>query len=308
MTDIDRDLLEQIDRITLSSRLQQWKTAVKASDWALFADREKWTVASWLETEGEDLQIRRAKLFQSIVENIEIKILDADVIVGRLTPSVIGCATAFDISGDYIPDIWKDDAKLNVTMDANVGLDAESLEILRRSARLFRGKTAPEMTYKAWEAIAGSWARDVEKAKLKDPTLDTGLFGQCSSVLMWETILNNGFRSLINEAEGRIQAFTANRETDVDKLYFWKSAIIVCEAAIRHSHRYAALAREMAGSEKNAARKKNLLEIARICETVPENPATTFHEALQSMSIIGVCKNYENPMHNNPQWGRSDQL
>ena len=307
MTDINTDLLEQIDKIELSPRLQQWKAAVKASDWALFADREKWTVASWLETEGEDLQIRRAKLFKSIVENVEIKILDNDVIVGRLTPSVIGCATAFDISGDYIRDIWKDDAQLHVTMDANVGLDAESLEILRKSARLFRGKTAPEMTYKAWEAIVGSWAKDVEKAKLKDPTLDTGLFGQCSSVLMWDTLLKDGLRSLVNEAEGRIQAFTANRETDVDKLYFWKSAIIVCEAAINHSHRYAALAREMAGTENNAERKKELLEIARICDTVPENPATTFHEALQAMSILGVCKNYENPMHNNPQWGRSDQ-
>ncbi len=307
MSDINTDLLEKIDEIELSPRLKQWKAEVKDSDWALFADREKWTVASWLETEGEDLQIRRAKLFKSIVENVEIKILDTDVIVGRLTPRVIGCATAFDISGDYIPDIWKEDAQLNVTLDANVGLDADSLETLRKSARLFGGKTAPEMTYKAWEAIVGSWARDAEKAKLKDPSLDTGLFGQCTSVLMWKTILNNGLRSFINEAEGRIQAFTANQETDIDKLYFWKSAIIVCEAAINHSRRYAVLAREMAKTEKNASRKEELLEIAGICETVPENPATTFHEALQAMSIIGVCKNYENPMHNNPQWGRSDQ-
>ena len=171
----------------------------------------------------------------------------------------------------------------------------------------FRGKTAPEMTYKAWEAVVGSWIKDAEAAKLKDPTLDTGIFGQTTSVLMWKKILGKGLRSFIDEAQEHIDAFIANRETDIDKLYFWKSAIIVCEAAISHSRRYAALAREMAEAEMRPDRKAELLQIAGICEYVPENPARTFHEALQSMAIIGVCKLYEHPMHNNPQWGRGDQ-
>ena len=307
MTDINTTLLDRIDDLKLSERIEQWKQAVKKSGWKLFADREKWTVASWIETEGEDIQIRRAKLLKKILENIEIRIQDYDVIVGRLTPDVIGCATSFDISGDYIPDLWKDTGELNVTLDANVGLDNESIEILRNSARLFIGKTAPEMTYKAWEQVVGSWVKDTEKAKLKDPTLDTGIFAQCTSVLMWDKILKKGIRSFIDEAQARIDEFIKNQETDINKLYFWKSAIIVCEAAIKHAHRYAALARQMAETETREERKAELLEIVHICEHVPEHPARTFHEALQSMAIIGVCKNYENPMHNNPQWGRGDQ-
>jgi len=307
MVNVDNDLLDRIDQLEISERIRQWKNAVKQSKWKLFADRERWTVASWKETEGEDVQIRRAKLLRKILENIEIKIQDFDIIVGRLTPEVIGCATAFDISGDYIPDIWKDTAELNITMDANVGLDAESLEILRESARLFKGSTAPEMTYKALESIVGSWVIDAEKARLKDPTLDTGIFAQSTSVLMWEKILKQGFRSIIDEAKKRIDDCAEELETDEQKLLFWESVIIVCEAAINHSRRYAALAKEMAESERNTKRKTELLEIARVCEQVPENPARTLHEALQSMAIVGVCKNYENPMHNNPQWGRGDQ-
>lgn len=307
MVDVNNEILERIDELTLSERIQQWKKAVQSSEWKLFPDREKWTVKSWCETEGEDIQIRRAKLLKKILENIEIRIQDYDVIVGRLTPSVIGCATAFDISGDYIPGLWSDKAELNITMDANVGLDSESIEALRNSARLFSGKTAPDMTYKAWDELVGSWVKDVEQAKIKDPTLDVGIFAQCTSVLQWEKILNNGIRSFIDDAQTHIDEFTRNQEADIDKLYFWKSAIIVCEAAIDHAHRYAALARNMAETEKNEERKAELLEIARICEHVPENPARTFQEALQCMSIIGVCKNYENPMHNNPQWGRGDQ-
>lgn len=307
MTDINKSLLDRIDRLTLSDRILEWKKAVNASGWKLFADREKWTTSSWKETEGEDIQIRRAKLFKKILDNIEIGIQDYDVIVGRLTPNVIGCATSFDISGDYISDLWKDKSELNVTMDANVGIDSESIEILRESARLFGGKSAPEMTYKAWEQVVGSWVKDAEKAKLKDPTLDVGIFGQCTSVLMWEKILNKGIRSFIDEAQARIEDFIKNEGTDIDRLYFWQSAVIVCEAAINHSRRYAALARKMAETETDESRRAELLEITRVCEHVPEYPARTFHEALQSMSIMGVCKNYENPMHNNPQWGRGDQ-
>jgi pyruvate formate-lyase/glycerol dehydratase family glycyl radical enzyme len=307
MGEVNRELLNRIDVLKLSECNQQWKTAMKASGWMLFADREKWTVASWRETEGEDIQIRCAKLFAKIVENVEIRIHDYDVIVGRPTPGVIGCATAFDVCGDYIPDIWKDKAELRITMDANVGLDPESLELLRESAREFRGKTAPEMTYKAWEAVVGSWMKDTEAAKLKDPTLDTAIYGQTTSVLMWKKILEKGLRSFINEAQAHIDAFIANRGIDIDRVHFWKSAIIVCEAAINHSRRYAALAREMAKSEANPGRKAELLQIAEICEHVPEHPARTFHEAVQSMAIIGVCKLYEHPMHNNPQWGRGDQ-
>ena len=81
------------------------------------------------------------------------------------------------------------------------GMDPESLEILRDSAREFRGKTAPEMTYKAWEAVVGSWIKDAEAAKLKDPTLDTAIFGQTTSVLMWKKILEKGLRSFIDEAQ-----------------------------------------------------------------------------------------------------------
>jgi pyruvate formate-lyase/glycerol dehydratase family glycyl radical enzyme len=307
MAEVNKELLNRIDAIQLSERNQQWKKAMKESGWMLFADREKWTVASWRETEGEDIQIRRAKLFAKIVENVEIRIHDYDVIVGRPTPGVIGCATSFDVCGDYIPDLWKDTAELRITMDANVGLDPESLETLRESAREFRGKTAPERTYQAWEAVVGSWIKDIEAAKLKDPTLDTAIFGQTTSVLMWKKILEKGIRSFINEAQTNIDEFIANHGTDIDKVYFWKAAIIVCEAAINHSRRYAALARTMSESEVRTDRKAELLQIAGICEHVPEHPARTFHEALQSMSIIGVCKLYEHPMHNHAQWGRGDQ-
>lgn len=304
--EIRNDILEQIDKLQLSPANQAWRNAMKNAPWCLHADRERWTVASWEETEGLDLELRRAKLLEKILENLTITILPFDQIVGRVTPTVIGCVTAVDISGDYIPAIWNDD-EVDLTMDASVSLDRETLEILRKAARTFGGKTAPEMTAKAWEAAVGDWEKNAEAAKLKDPSIDTAVFGQVTTALDWKKILRVGMKGYIEEAKAHIAAFEKNNETNINKLYFWQSVIIVLNAVITFSHRYAALAREMAQTEPDDVRRAQLLEIAEICDYVPENPPRTFHEALQAMAICGAAKCLEHPMHCNPHWGRADQ-
>jgi formate C-acetyltransferase len=304
---INQELLGQIDTLKLTDRIQAWKKAMRAAPWKLFAEREKYTVASWKATEGEDIQLRRAKLVKNVLDNIKIAILDFDVLVGRSTPSVIGCCTAIDVCGDYIPDLWRDTGEVNLTMNANASLDRESLEILRESARVFGGKTAPEMTNKAWADVLGDWPKDATDAKVKDPTLDAGIFGQVTSVPMWEKLLKNGLRSYIEEAQKHIDEFREKQQTSIDAFYFWQSSVMVCQAIIDHAHRYAELAREMSVTERDPARKAQLREISQVCMRVPEYPARSFHEALQSMAIVAACKVLEHPMHNNPHWGRGDQ-
>ena len=46
------------------------------------------------------------------------------------------------------------------------------------------------------------------------------------------------------------------------------------------------MAKDMSKKEKNAARKKELKEIAVVCQQVPANPARNFHEAVQSFFFI----------------------
>lgn len=304
---VDHKLLGKIEEIKLSPANEAWRKAMKASGWKIYADRERWTVKSWRETVGEDLQIRRAKLLECVLDNIEIKIHPFDEIVGRPTPGVIGCATAIDVCGDSIPDIWNDDGSISATLDATAKVDMETVEILRESVRTFKGQTFPEMTYKAWQQLVGTWAQDAEEAKLKDPGLDAGITGQSTSTLSWSKILRVGLRGYISECQEHIDRYIAEHGGDVNKVYFWKSCIIVLNAVIRHAKRYAALAREMAAEETDATQREKLLKIADVCEYVPENPARNFHEALQSMQFCNLCKMLENPAQNNCHWGRGDQ-
>ena len=52
--------------------------------------------------------------------------------------------------------------------------------------------------------------------------------------------------------------------------------------------RYAKLAAELAAKEEHPQRKKELQEIAEICEWVPENPARTFRESSR-FSALKPC-------------------
>ena len=57
--------------------------------------------------------------------------------------------------------------------------------------------------------------------------------------------------------------------------------IITCDAMSTWSRRYAQRVTEMAAEESDPQRKQELLTIAEVCNWVPENPARTFHEAVQ---------------------------
>ena len=308
MYEIDRSLLEQIDALELSEKNKAWRAAMKAAPWRVYVDRERLTVQSWRETEGEDLEIRIAKMLKKVMDNVPIRIHPFDEIVGRPTPGVIGCQTAINVCGDYIHDIWNDDGIIGVTLDASAILNPEELEVLREAVRIFEPICMPKRTYDAWHELVGDWAKQAEAGKLKDPGLQNGITGQSTSTLDWPNILPAGLKEYIRRCERHIEDYIAAGGTDVNKVYFWRAAIIVLQATIDHSKRYAALAREMAAAEHDPAEKARLESIAETCEYVPENAPRTFREALQFMEMCSLAKMFENPMQNNSHWGRADQF
>ncbi|MCL2126367.1 MAG: hypothetical protein FWH33_10335, partial [Oscillospiraceae bacterium] len=217
---INEPLLKKIDGISLSERNRAWRAAIKDAPWKIFPDREIYTVESWKSTIGEDMQIRRAKLLAHILDNIDIKIHPFDEIVGRPTPYVVGCCTAIDINGDYIPGL-QEGGVIGMTLDAQASIDTRDADILRASVDTFGGTTMREATYRAWEQLVGSWARDAEDAKLKDPSLDSAITAQSTSTLSWSKILRVGLRGYIDECNDRIKNAIENKETDINKVYFW---------------------------------------------------------------------------------------
>ena len=101
-TDADTDLLRDIDRIHLSERLSQWKEAVLNTKPRISTERARLAMESWKESEGDDIEIRRAKLLKKILEGVPIVIHGWQLVVGRDTEHLLGGNPHIDQAGDYI--------------------------------------------------------------------------------------------------------------------------------------------------------------------------------------------------------------
>lgn len=107
----------------------------------------------------------------------------------------------------------------------------------------------------------------------------------------YEKVIKIGLNGIIKEAETKLEEIKKTIPSDyIQQKDFFEAVIISLRATINWARRYAHKARELAKSEKSKARKKELEEIAIICEWVPANPARTFHEALQSFIFIHLVR------------------
>jgi formate C-acetyltransferase len=73
----------------------------------------------------------------------------------------------------------------------------------------------------------------------------------------------------------------------------YEAAITVLESLPVWANNHAKEARRLASEESNEKRRAELLEIARICEKVPAEPAETFYEALQAYWFAHVAVRME---------------
>ncbi len=121
-----------------------------------------------------------------------------------------------------------------------------------------------------------------------------------------EKVLAKGLKGIIDEAEAKFASLSPD-EKKSEKGIFYQSMIRSMKAAILFANRYSMLAREMAAHESDRERARELLEIARVCSRVPENPAQSFHEAVQSVYFIHLIAQLESG-GNSISLGRIDQI
>jgi pyruvate formate-lyase/glycerol dehydratase family glycyl radical enzyme len=102
---------------------------------------------------------------------------------------------------------------------------------------------------------------------------------QAHIVVGHKNVLQLGFKGIYGQASDRI----ASASNDGEKS-FLEGVMIVAQAMRDFSLRFSSLAREKANQNGlDAIRSQELLMIAEICENVPWNPPSSFHDALQAM-------------------------
>ncbi|MFW6137264.1 MAG: glycyl radical protein [Candidatus Aminicenantaceae bacterium] len=122
----------------------------------------------------------------------------------------------------------------------------------------------------------------------------------------YEWLITRGLVGIMETIKARKARLDITKPGDYEKNYYLEALLIAAEGIIKLARRYGDEAARLAGAESNSRRKNELEEIAEVCRRVPEKPARTFREALQSLYFYQIAVFMEqNAASYNP--GRMDQ-
>lgn len=126
---------------------------------------------------------------------------------------------------------------------------------------------------------AQSWTDTYEK--ISDEAAEEAGIGQDSHMSIdYELLLSQGVLGLLR----RIDAY--------EQTPFYHACRRCLEGVILLSARYSQEARAQAEKTADERRRRELYQIAEICEKVPARPAETFYEAVQSVHFITYCLSF----------------
>jgi formate C-acetyltransferase len=290
---------ERVFRIMKSFQMQRPKIDI---------ERAKYFTESMKQTEGQHLTLRWAKALKNIAEKMTVYIDDHQLIVGRSGRSGRYGILYPELDGDFL-DLAIEQLSQRVQSPFDITPE-DAQVVIDEIAPYWKGKTYHE-------ALAVALPEDTARRTFdpKDPLMSRFIVNETSSFrssLQWvhdyDKVLKRGFKGLRRDAEERLQALDPFSPVDnVEKKPFLEAIVTLCDAIVIWAKRHSRLAAEMAAKEKDPQRKAELAEIARICDKVPEQPATTFREAVQSQWFVQMFSRIEQKTGTIISNGRMDQ-
>ncbi len=288
----NKDLLDSAIDIEVTPRVERLRKAFIEYRYCLSIDKMRIETRVMKETEGEPMEVRRAKVFAAVVREIPIHIFADELIVGcgRVNPRCryIDPEELEAIDAGVELDKWSHYYHKSLTDEDRRELKEEMIPYWKGSGKWEKtrhGRTYPLIPPEVYNLM-------VEDPEVHPPTMSlvysAGLGGLAAggqighNSLGYEKVLRKGFLGVKKDAEERLARLDQTDPDERKKAPFLQGVIIAMEAAAETGKRFAAKARELAENEKDIKRREELLKIAEVCDWVPANPARTFREALQS--------------------------
>ncbi|MBI5403174.1 MAG: formate acetyltransferase [Ignavibacteriae bacterium] len=286
----------------------------------LFIDSEyiKYYTEAHAKTDGFNVFERRAECHSFALENLTPFIREGELFAGSKTRYVRGAIPYCNYASRYILREFKNeeaeaqDAVTDIGEGGGIAkakqiaeksdfeffckkylISKEDKQALKDSAEYFLGKSMQDVGDSLWRNI-------FEQAEYIDKGWQAGLYTaphdpapEGRYVLDFETALTQGFNGIIARLKDKIKNTEVTDFKSAEKIYFWRAGIRTLEATIKWAGNYAAKAEEMAKTEKDVKRKKELLEIAKRCKYVPANTPRNFRDAVQMFWFIYLAGHIE---------------
>ncbi len=242
----------------MTPRIRALREEYFATEYGWCFERARAVTRSYQATEGESPVLRRAKAFYEVLTTVPLYLRPGELLVGSRSSALCKRTTYPEYT-------------------------------------LASNRDWPEEIRSYWEGktvLEASWALHTDAIADNDAEMTCGYvtgagtgFGHL--IVDYEKAIRCGFRAIREEAEAALKEASTQKERD-----FLTAVQITSDAVIAWAHRYADLA-EAEAADADPVRAEELREIARICRRVPEYPAESYYEALQSFVFTHLAIHIE---------------
>jgi pyruvate formate-lyase/glycerol dehydratase family glycyl radical enzyme len=265
----------------LTPRLERLKRRLLEARPEVHAERALLVTEAYRETENESPENRRARAMEKIFSESTIWIRDDELIVGSKTPTPMGSPLYPEFNCDWIQ------AEIDLLSQRH----ETAFDVSEGARKELKNSVFP---YWPGRTVCDRIVENVPRDSLK--AVDEGLFFHYylnrsigHITVNYEKVLRQGYRGIRREIEQKLGMPDLGQK---EKAYC-QSLIKVVDAIIVFANRYADEAERLILTSVDPTRKQELKRIAQICRRVPERPAESFAEALQSFWFVHLVLNLE---------------
>lgn len=245
-------------------------------------------------SQDEPSQIRKAKAFYHVMENIPIPIIPEQLLAG----SPVSFYGAIEIDPEYYTGwLLSASSRRGVTQLRNLAFrDVSSVDISQEDLILLEEEILPY-----WKDIhLGAYVcndLNVKYPKAASFINEAGVFlsnfgkGFSHTIQDYKSVVIKGLSGIKEEIKAEKDALSGAQDTEenISKLNNYDAMLICADAVIVYARRCAdacVKAADLAGSD---SRREELNKMAQVCRKVPESAAQSWWETMQSIHFMHMA-------------------
>ena len=267
---------------TPSERINNLKSNMLSSKYELCIERMRFFTEIYKQYPDDPEVIKRAKAIAHTLKNMTIFIRDDELLVGNETSKNLGEKINLDLQR-YDNSLEKRSTykklrrrKLQPFFIEEPEID-ELLEVIPfwKEKSLLEGRINKKLREEKLLTGEGKITSLAPNVSIQIGTTEGHI---CAG---YEKLLKLGYRGIIEEAESYKSRLDKAGNDYQEKYNFYEAVKIYYRAAIEFSRRFSALSQEMAKTQSNEIRKKELNIIGAMMDKFTESVPETFYEAVQ---------------------------
>lgn len=281
-----------------SDRMYRFRNKVHSQPFHICMERARIVTDAYAKYEDHEIHKKRALAFRDVLANMTLMLEDDDLLAGYQSSELRACPIFPEYSIDWLIDELDEFSERPGDV---FYLTEEQKDELRKIQPFWHGKTL--------EARAKAMLPE-ESKRFNDAGIvraqNTMMCGDGHIAVNFKRLLEQGLIGYKNHTLKTILKLDPAQGVDQRKFDFLSAVLIALDACVAFAARSASHADELADSCIDPKRKDELRKIAEICRRVPEHPATSFYEAIQSIWFIQLLLQIESNGHSY-SLGRLDQ-